>query len=82
MATARSPHKSQPAFPTALLQYASAAERNGFRVVRIHTEPKAWDFESRDAFFGFCAVGLLRGVRPGEENTFRFYQMDVTLTAA
>ena len=88
-------------------QYASAAERNDFRIVRIHTEPKAWDFQSRDAFFGFCAVGLvewtrrlpadrsaafindvlaryqtLPGVLPGEENTFKFYQMDVTLTAA
>jgi trans-aconitate methyltransferase len=87
-------------------QYASVAERNGFRVERIHTEAKAWDFQSRDAFFAFSAVGLvewtrrlpadlsaafiddvlgryqsLAAVRPGEENTFRFYQMDVALTA-
>jgi trans-aconitate methyltransferase len=88
-------------------QYASAAERNGFRVERIHTEAKAWDFESRDAFFAFCAVGLvewtrrlpadlsaafiddvldryrtLPGAHPGEDNAFKFYQMDVTLIAA
>jgi len=88
-------------------QYAHAAERNGLHVVRIHTEAKAWDFHSRDAFFAFCAVGLvewtrrlppdltaafindvldryrgLADVRPGEENIFRFYQMDVALVAA
>ena len=88
-------------------QYGAAAERNRFDVVRIHTESKAWDFDSREAFFGFCAVGLvawtqrlpadlrtpfiddaldryqsLPDVGRGEENTFRFYQMDVTLACA
>jgi len=88
-------------------QYASAAERNGLRVVRIHSEAHAWDFHSRDAFFAFCAVGLvewtrrlptdltsafindvldryqsLKDVRPGDENTFRFYQMDLALVCA
>jgi trans-aconitate 2-methyltransferase len=88
-------------------QYAAAAERNRFHVIRIHTEAKSWDFESRDAFFAFCAVGLvawtkylpadlttpfiddvldryrsLPDVGPGEENTFKFYQMDVTLACA
>ena len=88
-------------------QYASAAERNGLHVVRIHTEAKAWDFQSRDAFFAFCAVGLVEWTRrlpddlsaafindvldryqsfpdagAGEENTFKFYQMDVALNAA
>jgi trans-aconitate 2-methyltransferase len=85
-------------------QYAAAAVRNGLRVLRIHTEAKAWDFKSREAFFAFSAVGfvewtrrlpeaerptfindvldryqLVAADRVGEENTFKFYQMDVTL---
>ncbi len=85
-------------------QYAAAAERNRLRVLRIHTEAKAWDFKSREAFFAFCSVGsvewtrrlpeaerpafindvldryaLVGADRASEENTFWFYQMDVTL---
>jgi trans-aconitate 2-methyltransferase len=81
--------------------------KNGFRVLRIHTEAKAWDFKSREAFLAFCAVGCVEWTRrlpaaerpafindvldryqaiaadrPGEENTFKFYQMDVRLAAA
>ena len=88
-------------------QYAALAERNGQRVLRIHTEPKAWDFKSRPAFFAFCSVGLVEWTRrlaeaerpefindvlnryqavaadrSGEENTFKFYQMDINLSAA
>jgi trans-aconitate 2-methyltransferase len=37
-------------------QYAAASERNGFRVVGIDTEDKAWDFKSREAFFAFGMV--------------------------
>src|SRR5499433_1134482 len=85
-------------------EYATAAERNGLRVLRIHTEAKAWDFKSRSAFFDFSSVGFVEWTRrlpeierpnfindvldhyqsvaadrPGEENTFKFYQMDITL---
>jgi trans-aconitate 2-methyltransferase len=85
-------------------QYRAAAERNGLRVLRIHTEAKAWDFKSRPAFFAFCSVGFVEWTRclpeagrpefindvldryqsvtadrAGEENTFKFYQMDITL---
>lgn len=85
-------------------EYAAAAERNGLRVLRIHTEAKAWDFKSRSAFFDFSSVGFVEWTRrlpeaerpefindvldnyrsvaadrAGEENTFKFYQMDVTL---
>jgi trans-aconitate 2-methyltransferase len=88
-------------------QYAAIAERNGLRVLRIHTEAKAWDFKSRPAFFAFCSVGLVEWTRhlpeaerpefindvldryqavaadrSGEENTFKFYQMDISLGAA
>jgi trans-aconitate 2-methyltransferase len=85
-------------------QYGATAERNGLRVLHLHTEAKAWDFQSRAAFFAFCSVGLVEWTRrlpeverpifindvldryqvvavdrAGEENTFKFYQMDVTL---
>src|SRR4051812_46020003 len=40
-------------------QYCAAAERNGFRVLRQDCASKTWDFGSRDAFFAFCAVGLV-----------------------
>lgn len=40
-------------------EYAAAAERNDLRVLRLHTEAKTWDFESRGAFFDFCSVGLI-----------------------
>ncbi len=88
-------------------QYAELAEQNGFLVRRVHTEDKAWDFESRSAFIAFGSVTFVewtqhlpepkrldfvvdvldhyRSVaaeRPGEENTFKFYQMDITLTRA
>jgi trans-aconitate 2-methyltransferase len=87
-------------------KYGALTERNGLQVRRIHTEDKAWDFKSHDAFLAFGSVtfvewtkflpagerlafvtdvlGRYRAVaaeRPGEENTFKFYQMDVTLSA-
>src|SRR6266478_7406158 len=87
-------------------QYAAIAERNGLRVLRIHTEAKAWDFKSRSAFFAFCSVGFVEWTRrlpeaerpefindvldryqavaadrSGDENTFKFYQMDISLLA-
>ncbi len=85
-------------------QYATAAERNGFRVLEIHAEDKAWDFKSRSAFFAFGMVTFVEWTkrvpeerkpefvsdvldryqqvaaeRPGKENTFKFYQMDIKL---
>jgi trans-aconitate 2-methyltransferase len=85
-------------------QYGVLAEQQGFRVLRTHTEAKAWDFRSRSAFLAFGSVTFIawtqhlpewqrldfardvlnhyQGVAcdsPGEENLFRFYQMDFTL---
>ena len=40
-------------------QYRAAAERNGFRVLQQDCASKTWDFGSHDAFFAFCAVGLV-----------------------
>jgi len=85
-------------------QYRAAAVRNGFRVLQQDCASKAWDFGSRDAFFAFCAVGLVAwtsrlpeadraafiddvldryaasaAANATTRNTFRFYQMDVTL---
>ena len=86
-------------------QYGALAVRNHLDVQHIHTEDKAWDFKSREAFIAFSLVGMIewtkllperdkfafvtdvldryRSVacdRPGEENTFKFYQMDVTVS--
>lgn len=85
-------------------EYAALAERNGLRVLRLHTEDKAWDFKSRAEFLAFGKVTFIgwtqfipenerpdfcvdvldryqqvAAERKGEENFFRFYQMDVTL---
>jgi trans-aconitate 2-methyltransferase len=86
-------------------QYGELAEQNGFRVLSLHTEAKAWDFESRAAFFAFGSVTFVEWTQhlpederpafiedvldryrlvaadaPGEENFFRFYQMDILLS--
>lgn len=85
-------------------QYSELAKQNGFRVDRVHTEAKAWDFETRAAFLAFSTATMVEWTRllpdsekaafitdvldryqpvaadkPGEENTFKFYQMDVRL---
>jgi trans-aconitate 2-methyltransferase len=87
-------------------EYANVAERSGFRVLHVSTKDHAWDFGSRAAFSGFCAVGCVAWTSrlpaaekmdfindvldryqtvvshgSGEENTFRFYQMDISLLA-
>jgi trans-aconitate 2-methyltransferase len=83
-------------------QYAAAAERNHFRVEDVHTEDKAWDFKSREAFVAFGMVTFVEWTKrlpeadklsfvndvldryrvvAGENNVFKFYQMDVTLSA-
>jgi trans-aconitate 2-methyltransferase len=87
-------------------EYAELAERSGFRVLRVSTKDHAWDFGSRTAFSGFCAVGCVAWTsrlaatervdfindvldrykevasdHSGEENTFKFYQMDISLLA-
>jgi trans-aconitate 2-methyltransferase len=88
-------------------EYGALAEQNGFRIERIHTESKAWDFQSRLAFLAFGSVTFIEWTQflpeserpafindvldryrivacdhPGEENTFKFYQMDITLSTA
>jgi trans-aconitate 2-methyltransferase len=85
-------------------QYSDLATQNGFEVSSLHTQAKAWDFESREAFHAFGNVTFVEwtqhipeGERPafiedvldryqgvaedqsGEENFFRFYQMDILL---
>jgi len=39
-------------------EYAAAAARCGLRVLRVHTEAKAWDFHTDEVFFGFCSAGF------------------------
>ena len=88
-------------------EYGALAEQNGFRIERIHSDGKAWDFQSRSAFLAFGSVTFIEWTRfipeservtfindvlnryrsvaadhPGEKNTFKFYQMDITLSTA
>lgn len=85
-------------------EYGELALGNGLHVVGVHTADKAWDFQSRSAFFAFGSVTfvewtrhlpeqekpafivdvldryrLATSTRPEEDNTFRFYQMDIAL---
>jgi trans-aconitate 2-methyltransferase len=85
-------------------EYAALAQQNGLEVCELHTAAKAWDFESREAFFAFGSVTFVEWMQhlpeserpafindaldnyskvaadaPGEENFFRFYQMDIQL---
>ena len=85
--------------------YAELAQQNGLRVLRTHTEAKAWDFQSRPAFLAFGSVTFIEWTQhlpeaqqldfvkdvldryqpvacdiSGEENFFRFYQMDIMLS--
>ena len=88
-------------------RYATLAERNGLRVLRVNTQDKAWDFKTRSAFMAFGSVTFIEWTKrlpeehrlafvsdvleryrlevtngAGEENTFKFYQMDITLSRA
>jgi trans-aconitate methyltransferase len=87
-------------------EYCSLARKSGFRVERVQTESKAWNFGTRAEFFAFSSVTMVEWTKrlpeslrslfindvldryqavsaekPGEENTFKFYQMTIVLTA-
>lgn len=87
-------------------EYCSLARKSGFRVERVQTESKSWDFGTRAEFFAFSSVTMVEWTKrlpeslrppfitdvldryqavaaekPGEENTFKFYQMTIVLTA-
>lgn len=88
-------------------EYAALAEKNGLRVLGLHTQDKSWDFGSRESFAAFGSVTFVEWTNvlpeteraefiadvldryrsvanenPGEENVFKFYQLDVTLARA
>jgi len=87
-------------------EYCSVAQKSGFRVERVRTESKTWDFGTRAEFLAFSSVTMVEWTKrlpeslrplfitdvldgykavaadkPGEENTFKFYQMTIVLTA-
>jgi trans-aconitate 2-methyltransferase len=87
-------------------EYCSVARESGFRVERVQTESKSWDFRTRAEFLAFSSVTMVEWTKripeslrslfitdvldryqavaaeePGEENTFKFYQMTIVLTA-
>jgi len=54
-------------------EYAAAAARCGLRVLRVHTEAKAWDFHTDEVFFGFCSAGFgawTRHLPAGQDREF------------
>ena len=40
-------------------QYCSLAENHGFRIERVRTETKSWDFQTRADFFAFSSVTMV-----------------------
>jgi len=85
-------------------EYCSVAQKSGFRLERVQTESKTWDFGTRAEFLAFSSVTMVEWTKrlpeslrplfitdvldryqavaaenPGEENTFKFYQMEVEL---
>lgn len=44
-------------------EYVAMAERNGLRVLDVHTRDETWDFGTRAAFFNFASVGLVAWTR-------------------
>jgi len=87
-------------------EYCSLAQKSGFRVERVQTELKTWDFGTRAEFFAFSSVTMVEWAKrlpeslrslfitdvldryqavaadkPGEENTFKFYQMTIAMAA-
>lgn len=87
-------------------EYCSLAQKSGFRIERVQTESKTWNFGTRAEFLAFSSVTMVEWTKrlpeslrslfitdvldryqavaaekPGEENTFKFYQMTIVLTA-
>lgn len=58
-------------------EYAKAAERNGLRVLSLHTALKAWDFRSRSEFFDFSFVGLVAWTKELPESDRSTFVNDV-----
>jgi trans-aconitate methyltransferase len=44
-------------------EYQTLAERNGFRVLRTELEDRAWDFQTREAFFAFGRATFVEWTR-------------------
>jgi len=87
-------------------EYCLLAQKSGFRLERVQTESRAWDFRTRAEFFAFSTVTMVEWTKrlpeplqsvfitevldryravaaekPGEQNTFKFYQMTIALVA-
>jgi trans-aconitate methyltransferase len=49
-------------------EYRALAARSGLAVREIQVEDRAWDFETRQAFFAFCRVGCIAWLSRLSEN--------------
>jgi trans-aconitate methyltransferase len=58
-------------------QYKTLAMHNGLRVLRIHTEDRAWDFKTRAAFVAFCQATFAEWTRCLPESEWEAFITDV-----
>jgi trans-aconitate 2-methyltransferase len=58
-------------------EYAKVAEKNGLRILSVHTELKAWNFKSRSEFFDFSFVGLVAWTKELPESERSAFVNDV-----
>jgi trans-aconitate 2-methyltransferase len=49
---------SDPYLRLSAAEYGALAERLGLKPVSIRSESKRWDFQTEEAFFGFCNAGF------------------------
>jgi hypothetical protein len=48
-------------------EYQDLARQNGFRVLRMGLEDRAWDFQTREAFVAFGRATFVEWTRPSRE---------------
>jgi len=58
-------------------KYRAFAEQAGFRVVRLHVDDKAWDFQTREAFVAFCRATFIEWTQHLPESEREAFIIDV-----
>src|SRR5262249_43680338 len=58
-------------------EYRALAEREGFRVLRIDVEDKAWDFKTREAFVAFSWATFIEWTRRLPKSEWEGFITDV-----
>jgi trans-aconitate 2-methyltransferase len=58
-------------------EYRELAGQNGFRVVRLNVEDRAWDFRTRESFAAFGRATFVEWLRPLQESDWPAFIADV-----